>query len=79
MLTEAAARFNVDVTPGVDWITQQQRFAGMQPEAIMANPEFQFGNCYVRICPTKETPERTFLAGRLFGSAVEQLYSQAKR
>lgn len=55
------------VTSGVEWICPSNVREPSREELL-------HGLSYVRICPTKETPDRAYFGGRLLGEYMEQIH-----
>lgn len=56
-------RDKIGVTSGFDWISKI-------PEYTPSDDEIKLASSYVRICPTKETPDRSFYAGVALATIV---------
>ncbi len=76
-LLAAQAEPNIGITSGTNWIKDQKEKMGDIPRN---REEICEGVSYVRICPTKEPPDRSYLAGRFLAEIVasrEKILEQA--
>jgi len=59
----------IGVTKGLDWIMHDELKGDKR-----FDHEVVFGSTYIRICPTKETPDRSYIAGTLLARLIKEAY-----
>jgi len=68
--------YGLRITQGFDWICQiREKEKAIKEGKVtsLIEREASFASSYVRICPTKETPERSYIAGNQLGTTMQEL------